>query len=193
MTDDRPSQPVEHIALYAGSFDPITLGHLDVLERARRMFDRIVLAIGHNPDKSVLFPFQERVEIARQLVDDLLDREPIGAPVEVGHYTGLTVDYARDVGAAAILRGIRNITDLAAETQLAITNRQVADIETVFIVTGEAYAFTSSSLIKQIAALGGSLDRLRTIVPRLVIDRMQAKRDDPSNPLGKLARDEHVD
>ena len=91
------------------------------------------------------------------------------------------------------LRGIRNITDLASETQLAITNRQVADIETVFIVTGEAYAFTSSSLIRQIAALGGPLERLGSIVPEIVIERMRQMRDDPNNPLGKLAQDQLVE
>ena len=95
--------------------------------------------------------------------------------------------------ASAILRGIRNITDLADECQLAITNRQVADIETVFIITGEAYAFTSSSLIQQIAALGGPLERLSSIVPALVIERMKLKRDDPAHPLSRLARDQHVE
>ncbi|MCA9291768.1 MAG: hypothetical protein KDA25_11620, partial [Phycisphaerales bacterium] len=106
---------------------------------------------------------------------------------------GLTVDFARAVGACVILRGIRNIIDLAAETQLAITNRQVADIETVFIITGEAYAFTSSSLIKQVAALGGSLERLAPLVPPLVIDRLRRKREDPSDPLGSLLRDPNVE
>jgi pantetheine-phosphate adenylyltransferase len=184
------SPPVEHLAIYAGSFDPITLGHLDVLRRARRMFDRIALAIGHNPDKPALFTYRERLDMAQKLVEELIAAEPAGAPVTVRHYTGLTVDFARKIGAVAILRGIRNISDLAAETQLAITNRQVADIETVFIVTGETFAFTSSSLIKQVAALGGSLDRLATIVPPLVIDRLRQKRNDPTNPLGRLAQDE---
>jgi pantetheine-phosphate adenylyltransferase len=179
----------EHIAVYAGSFDPITLGHLDVLRRARRMFDRIVLGIGHNPDKPALFSFEERVAMAQQLVREMLAAEPAAAPVTVEHYTGLTVDFALKCGAAAMLRGIRNITDLAAETQLAITNRQVADIETVFIVTGEAYAFTSSSLIKQIAAFGGSLDRLRSIVPPAVIKALKDKRKDPAHPLERLARE----
>src|SRR5262245_37118879 len=182
-----------HVALYAGSFDPITLGHLDVLRRARRLFDRIVLAIGHNPEKPALFTFEERLEMAREQVDEMVAAEPDGAPVRVAHYSGLTVDYAREVNAAAILRGIRNITDLAAETQLAITNRQVAGIETVFVVTGESFAFTSSSLIKQVAALGGDLDRLATIVPPSVIERLRLKRDDPSNPLGRLARDQLVE
>lgn len=182
----------DHVALYAGSFDPITLGHLDVLRRAQKLFDRIVLAIGDNPDKPALFSFEERLDMARQLVKQLLDETP-RAPVEVAHYSGLTVDFARSVNASAILRGIRNITDLASETQLAITNRQVAGIETVFIVTGEPFAFTSSSLIKQVAALGGDLDRLRSLVPPLVIDRLKAKRDDPANPLGQLATDDLVE
>lgn len=189
----QPARPGEHVTLYAGSFDPITLGHLDVLRRARQMFDGLVLAIGQNPEKQTLFSAEERMEMARTLVEQMLRDEPDGAPVRVEHYTGLTVDFARQLGTSAILRGIRNITDLATECQLAITNRQVAGIETVFIVTGEAYAFTSSSLIRQIAALGGSLDRLEAIVPPLVIERLQAMRHDPSNPLGRLARDEHVE
>src|SRR6185503_3548051 len=182
----------KHLAVYAGSFDPITLGHLDVLRRARRLFDGIVLGIGRNPDKPSLFSMDERQEMAHLLVDEILEAEPNGCTVRVEHYSGLTVDFARKVGAVAILRGIRNITDLASETQLAITNRQVADIETVFIVTGETYAFTSSSLIQQIAALGGPLERLDTIVPRIVIDRLRLKRADPTDPLSKLARDQHV-
>ena len=188
MTDLKP-----HVAIYAGSFDPITLGHLDVLQRARRLFDTLVLAIGDNPEKPALFSFEERLRMARSLVKEMVDNEPDGAPVQIDHYTGLTVDFAKRLDAAAILRGIRNITDLANECQLAITNRQVAGIETVFIVTGESFAFTSSSLIKQVAALGGSLDRLNTIVPPLVIEALKRKRDDPRNPLGRLARDQLVE
>ena len=176
-----------HLALYAGSFDPITLGHLDVLGRARGIFDSLVLGIGDNPEKPALFSFKERIEMATQLVDDMVTTEPDGCPVQVKHYSGLTVDFAREVGAAAILRGIRNISDLAAETQLAITNRQVAGIETLFVVTGENFASTSSSPIKQIAALGGSLAGLAGIVPPLVIVHRQAKRDEPSTPLGPSA------
>jgi pantetheine-phosphate adenylyltransferase len=185
--------PRQHLAIYTGSFDPITLGHLDVLARARHLFDKIILAIGDNPDKPALFSFQERLEMARTLVQEMVTNEPNGSDVEVEHYSGLTVDFARRVNAAAILRGIRNITDLATECQLAITNRQVAGIETVFIVTGENYAYTSSSLIKQVAALGGSLDRLAPIVPPLVMERLKLKRDDPSNPLGQLAQDQLVE
>ena len=183
----------QHIAIYAGSFDPITLGHLDVLRRARMLFDSIVLGIGRNPDKPALLTAEERQDITQALVDEMLETEPDGCPVRVERYTGLTVDFARQVKAVAILRGIRNITDLASETPLAITNRQVAGIETVFIVTGETYAFTSSSLIRQIAALGGPLDRLKTIVPGIVIDRLKVMRSDPNNPLGRLAHDQLVE
>ncbi len=183
----------EHLALYAGSFDPITLGHLDVLQRARRMFDRIILAIGDNPKKTALFTATERVDVARELIEQMMTDEPDGAPVEVAHYTRLTVDFAREVNASAILRGIRNIIDLADEIQRAITNRQIAGIETVFLVTGETFAFTSSSLIKQVAALGGSLDSLATLVPPQVIELLKHKRDDPSNPLGRLAQDQFME
>lgn len=180
-----------HLAVYTGSFDPITLGHLDVLGRARRLFDDVILAIGHNPNKPALFSFEERLDLARSCVDSLLRAEPQGAPVRVELYSGLTVDFARQVGAAAIVRGIRNVTDLAVECQLAITNRQVAGIETVFVVTGESFAYTSSSLIKQIAAFGGSIERLGTLVPPPVIQALVRKRADPSNPLGMLAAEHH--
>lgn len=181
----------KHLAVYTGSFDPITLGHLDVLDRTRGMFDEIVLAIGHNPSKPALFSFEERLELARACAGDLLRERPGGAPVRVETYSGLTVDFARSVGAAAIVRGIRNVTDLAAECQLAITNRQVAGIETVFVVTGETFAYTSSSLIKQIAAFGGTLEKLEPLVPRRVIDALAAKKRDPRNPLGMLAAEHH--
>ena len=125
-----------HLAIYTGSFDPISYGHLDILRRSRGMFDEVVLAIGRNPNKEALFSFDERLELARALVADMLAKDTGGAHIRVDHYTGLTVDYARSVAACAIVRGIRNITDLAGECQLAITNRQVAGIETVFIVTG---------------------------------------------------------
>lgn len=182
-----------HVALYPGSFDPITLGHLDVLSRARRMFDSIVVGVGQNPEKAALFNAEERVAVAQHLVDELLSFEPQGCPVRVEPYAGLTVDFAKSLDAVAIIRGIRNVSDVAAECQLAITNRQVADIETVFIVTGERFAYTSSSLIKQVAALGGSLDRLRSIVPPIVLEKLREKLNDPHNPIGRLARDQNTD
>ena len=182
----------EHLAIYAGSFDPITNGHLDVLHRARGMFDRIILGIGQNPDKPSLFPVEEREAMAGQLVAELATGPEL-AEVGVRSYQGLTVDFAREVGAVALVRGIRNVTDLAGECQLAITNRQVADVETVFIVTGETYAFTSSGLIRQIAGLGADVDRLSTMVPELVIERLRNLQADPDGPLRRMARDGHVD
>ncbi|MDP7030097.1 MAG: pantetheine-phosphate adenylyltransferase [Phycisphaerales bacterium] len=163
----------EHVALYAGSFDPPTLGHLDVINRARRLFDRIVVGIGENPDKSHMLPPADRLSLMQGVVDDLLTQTPAGAPVDVQAYGGLTVDFARSIGAAALLRGIRNVTDLASECQLAIANRQVADIESVFVITDEKYGFTSSSLIRQIVELGGDVEKLADIVPAAVLQHLR--------------------
>ncbi|MDA0803844.1 MAG: pantetheine-phosphate adenylyltransferase [Planctomycetota bacterium] len=163
-----------HLALYAGSFDPPTLGHLDVLSRSRGLFDEIVVAVGRNPDKPSMFTAEERVAMLRELIDQGAVRAG-GSTLRVDAYDQLTVDYAKSIGACAMIRGIRNVTDLAAECQLAITNRQVAGIETIFIVTGEQYAFTSSSLIRQIAAFGGSMDKLAPFVPLMVAKRVEAK------------------
>lgn len=182
-----------HIAIYAGSFDPITSGHLDVVARARRMFDGIIVGIGHNPDKPTLFRFDERVEMATTLINELVATNPDAAPVTVEQYSGLTVDFAKSSGGSALLRGIRNVTDLAVETQLAITNRQVANMETVFIITGEQYAFTSSSLIRQIAALGGDVERLSSIIPPLVIERLRVLQADSTSSLHSLANDAHME
>lgn len=157
------------------------------------MFDSIVVGVGQNPEKAALFTVEERIDAAQHLVSELLSFEPSGCPVRVEAYSGLTVDFAKSLGAVAIIRGIRNLSDVAAECQLAITNRQVADIETIFIVTGERFAYTSSSLIKQVAALGGSLDRLRGIVPPVVLDKLRAKLSEPNNPIGRLAQDQNTD
>jgi len=154
-------------AIFPGTFDPLTNGHLDVIRRSRSLFDRLVVAIGHNPAKRQLFSIEERLD----MISRILRKECRG--VEVEPYRGLTVDFARKIGATVILRGLRNVTDLHYEFQLALTNRAVADIETVFIMSGEAYGFTSSSLIKQIAA-GGEIERLHRLLPPLVIDRLKA-------------------
>ena len=156
----------QRIGLFPGTFDPITNGHLDVIRRGMRLFDRLIVAIAENSGKSELFsPTERRDMIADLLVDD---RDQI----DVQTYTGLTTDYARKIGANAILRGLRNVTDLNYEFQLALTNRAIADIETVFIMTGETYAFTSSTLIKQIAS-AGEIDRLHRLLPELVIERLK--------------------
>ncbi|MHC4994629.1 MAG: pantetheine-phosphate adenylyltransferase [Planctomycetota bacterium] len=160
----------QKIALFPGTFDPITNGHLDVIRRGVGLFDTLIVAVGQNPSKAELFTAAERVEMIKAILAD----EGIGA--EVASYTGLTVDFAAQRGATVILRGLRDATDLALEFQLALTNRAVADIETVLIMSGEPYGFTSSSLIKQIAA-AGNMDRLSTLLPHLVIDRMKERSD----------------
>jgi len=171
--------PGRHVAIYPGSFDPITFGHLDVISRGRTLFDEIVVAVGHNPGKPQLFTAEERAGMAQTLVDELCTREPQHAPVRVEVFTGLTVDFARANGAAALLRGVRNLSDLQYEVQQAVTNRQLAGLETAFMVAGESFAYISSSLIKQIAAMGKDPDVLRTMVPQIVVDALRAKREHP--------------
>lgn len=158
------------IALFPGTFDPITNGHLDVVRRAKGLFDELVIAIGTNPAKVDLFSPEER----RAMIQQIADAEDLQVTVET--YTGLTVDFARRRGAKVILRGLRSASDLAFEFQLALTNRAVADIETVFILSGESHGFTSSSLIKQIAA-GGDIDRLSRLLPPQVIQAMKGRMD----------------
>ncbi|MFK7960771.1 MAG: pantetheine-phosphate adenylyltransferase [Phycisphaerales bacterium] len=184
---------MHHLAIYPGSFDPMTLGHLDVIARARRLFDEIVVGIGINPEKQALFSPEERLDMANTLLTGMMEETPNGAPVRAERYERLTVDFASSVGAAAILRGIRNVSDLTIESQLAITNRQVADIETAFVLTGERFAFTSSSLIRQVAALGADLDGLAAFVPPLVLERLREKAADPDNPVGRYRRDMLID
>lgn len=167
------------LAVYPGSFDPVTYGHLDVVRRGRKLFDEIVVAVGRNPGKTQLFTPDERADMVRALVQELVASEPEGgggAPVRVESYDGLTVDFARSVGAAAILRGIRNLSDLQYEIQQAVTNREVAGLETAFIVAGESFAYTSSSLIRQIAALGQDLGALKAMCPPLVIEALARKK-----------------
>ncbi|HBS28973.1 MAG TPA: pantetheine-phosphate adenylyltransferase, partial [Phycisphaerales bacterium] len=125
-----------HTALYPGSFDPVTLGHLDVIVRGRRIFDRLVVGVGQNPDKHTLFTTDERLALVRRLTDQIVRDEPDEAPVEVRAFEGLTVDFAREVGASVLLRGIRNLSDLQTEVQQAVTNREVAGLETAFVVAG---------------------------------------------------------
>ncbi|MCC7146055.1 MAG: pantetheine-phosphate adenylyltransferase [Phycisphaeraceae bacterium] len=172
-----------HIGLFPGTFDPITNGHLDVIRRGQVLFDELIVAVGHNPDKRELFPLQERADMIRQLLTEE------GSPVKVQTYTGLTVDYAKEVGATAILRGLRNVSDLAHEFQLALTNRAIANVETVFIMTGEPFAFTSSSLIKQIAA-GGEIDRMHRLLPPLVIEKLKQRKRELGREIAHLRVDD---
>lgn len=165
-----------HIAVYPGSFDPITYGHLDVIGRGRKLFDELVVAVGRNPGKDPLFSADERVEMTRQLIAEMVTKEKKGAPVRVESFEGLTVDFAREIGAGILLRGVRNLSDLQYEVQQAVTNREVAGLETAFVVAGQSFAYTSSSLIRQIAAMGDDLSALNSMCPPLVVEKMREKK-----------------
>jgi len=156
------------IAVFPGQFDPITNGHLDVIKRGVGLFDELIVAVGVNPEKREMFTLDERVRMIRSLL-----KETPGARVE--KYVGLTVDFVRSVKATAILRGIRDVSDLRYEFQLALANRAVGGIETVFIMAGDQYALTSSSLIRQVVALGGDVRQLASVLPSIVIEKLREK------------------
>jgi pantetheine-phosphate adenylyltransferase len=138
-------------AVYPGTFDPITNGHTDLVQRAARLFDRVVVAIAANPGKAPAFPLEQRVTLAREVLAGLPN-------VEVCSFDNLLVDFLHQRGADIILRGLRAVSDFEYEFQLASMNRQLApDIETVFLTPAEQYAFVSSSLVREIAALGGDV------------------------------------
>ena len=140
-------------AIFPGSFDPITNGHLDVIGRGIKLFDELIVAVGKSPLKNQLFTPQERIDMIIELVKDI-------PGVSVEGFDGLTVEYARHKQADVILRGLRSLTDVNYELELAMTNRSVAGIETVFIMTTEQYGFISSTLIREVASLGGDISNL---------------------------------
>jgi pantetheine-phosphate adenylyltransferase len=152
-------------AIFPGSFDPITNGHLDVVERGMKLFDELIIAVGRSPVKNQLFTPEERVE----MIDELI-REKKWTGISVESFEGLTVEYASGKKADVILRGLRSLTDVQYEFQLAMTNRAVTGIETIFIMTSEQYGFTSSTLIREVASLGGDLSNL---IPNNVYERIK--------------------
>jgi pantetheine-phosphate adenylyltransferase len=164
---EAPSQPRRKIGVFPGQFDPITNGHLDVIRRGVGLFDELIVAVGNNPDKKEMFDLAERVGMIRSLL-----KEIPGSRVE--KYTGLTVDFVKHAKATAILRGIRDVSDLRFEFQLALANRTVGNVETVFIMTGDQYALTSSSLIRQVVSLGGDVRQLQGVLPAIVIEKLLA-------------------
>jgi len=165
-----------HIAFYAGSFDPPTFGHVDVIRRGRRIFDRVVIGIGTNPEKESLFTPEERLAMMRELLAEMAREEPDGAASEALTYSGLTVDVAEEIGASVLLKGIRNLSDLQVEIQQAITNRELVGLETAFVVAHQSHAYTSSTLIRQIASMGKDLSVLAPMCPASVIERLREKR-----------------
>lgn len=154
-------------AIFPGSFDPLTNGHLDVINRGMKLFDELIVAVGRSPVKNQLFTPEERVAMIAELLEE---KEMPGVSVE--SFEGLTVEYAARKKADVILRGLRSLTDVQYEFQLAMTNRAVAGIETVFIMTSEQYGFTSSTLIREVASLGGDLSNL---IPRNIFEHLKRK------------------
>lgn len=158
------------IAVYPGSFDPITLGHLNVIERASQLFDRLIIGVGVNIGKQAMFCPKERLSLIREAIADLKN-------VEIRHFQGLVVDFVRECGAKILVRGVRPITDIPAELTMMMANRRLAqDVETLFMIADGELAHVSSSLIKQIAPLAGR-EELRRFLPDHVIDAVMAKLD----------------
>jgi len=178
----RGAHTTTTIAVFPGTFDPITLGHLDIIDRGRKLFDQLIVAIGVNPEKDHLFPVEERLKMIRSLVKKFPN-------VSVEAYEGLTVKFVRKHKAAAIIRGLRNLSDMDYEFRVALTNRKVAGVETVFVMTREEFGFTSSSLIKQIVVLGGDPHKLSELLPAPVIERLIYYRKRKLGPFGKAPRD----
>ena len=151
-----------HAAIYTGSLDPITLGHLDVISRASRIFERIVVGVGINPDKHPLFSLEERVRLVRESLDGL-------GNVRVELYGGLSVAFVREQGANVLLRGVRSLTDIEAEFTMTLANRKLdPEVETVFLMADAAYSHISSSLLKQITPLADDEALLKFVPPSVV-------------------------
>jgi pantetheine-phosphate adenylyltransferase len=157
------------IAVVPGSFDPVTLGHLDVIDRAAGLFDELHVLVVHNPGKTALLPIAKRVALLRDAIEEA------GLPdnIRVESWSvGLLVDYCTDVGASVLVKGIRSQVDVAYETPMAIVNRNLAGVETVFLLPDPAHAHVSSSLVRQVASLGGDVS---PYVPRVVADLLQGE------------------
>lgn len=161
----------ERIALYPGTFDPVTNGHLDVIGRAARLVDRLVVGVAINIGKGPLFDLEERVELVRLEVEPIAART--GAAIEVRPFQGLLVHYAREIGARMIIRGLRAVSDFDYEFQMVGMNRRLdQEIETVFLMASETNQFIASRLVKEIAKLGGDISGF---VPKTTLDRTMAK------------------
>jgi pantetheine-phosphate adenylyltransferase len=170
MSPSRPCDPLR-TAVFTGTFDPLTLGHLDVIKRGRQLFEHVIVAIGVNPNKTALFTIDERVDLVRHIV------EPF-ANVSVESFEGLTVQFVRRIGARVILRGLRTLSDMEYEFGMTLTNQRLdPTIETVFLMADGEYSHVSSTLIKQVARFGGT-EALRMFVPRELIEPIMVKMRD---------------
>ena len=157
---------MKKMAVYPGSFDPLTLGHVDVVHRAARLFDRLILAVAVSARKDTLFSIKERMAMARSLAATMPN-------VEAVKFNGLLVDYVRQIGARVIIRGLRAFSDFEYEFQMALTNRKMApDVEVLFMMPRESYSYISSSVVREIAALGGDTSKF---VPSFVYAALKQK------------------
>ncbi len=173
---------MSRIAVVPGSFDPVTLGHLDVIGRAARIFDELHVLVVHNPDKTALLPIAQRVS----LIQDSIADAKVGDNILVTSWSvGLLVDYCTDVGASVLVKGIRSQVDVAYETPMAIVNRNLAGVETIFMLPDPAHAHVSSSLVRQVAALGGDV---APYVPKVVAAFLQKDRAKPSSARHRYSR-----
>ncbi|NGO39613.1 pantetheine-phosphate adenylyltransferase [Limisphaera ngatamarikiensis] len=162
------------LAVYAGSFDPITYGHVDVAERAARLFDRVVVAVARNDGKHPLFSIEERVALVREAIAHIPN-------AEADSFGGLLADYVRRRGAQAVVRGLRAVSDFEWEFQLALMNRKLNEsFETIFMMPNESYTFLSSRMVKEIAALGGDVSLfVPPVVERALRLKLQVRRNEP--------------
>jgi pantetheine-phosphate adenylyltransferase len=162
------------LAVYAGSFDPITYGHVDVAERAARLFDRVVVAVARNDGKHPLFTIEERVALVREAIAHIPN-------AEADSFGGLLADYVRRRGAQAVVRGLRAVSDFEWEFQLALMNRKLNEsFETIFMMPNESYTFLSSRMVKEIAALGGDVSLfVPPVVERALRLKLQVRRNEP--------------
>ena len=162
---------MKKIAVYPGSFDPITNGHVDIIKRGLGVFDELIVLIAYNPNKKMLFPVEERVEMIQEVIRDFKN-------IRVDSFDGLLVDYAKVAGANVILRGLRALSDFEYEFQLALINRRLnRDVETIFLMTGYKWFYTSSTIINEAASLGGSVKGLvPEIVNQKLIEKYSSKR-----------------
>ena len=160
---------MKRIAIYPGSFDPVTNGHLDILERGLYIFDHVIMAILKNPSKSALFTVEERLEMLRESTKNMKN-------VKIDTFEGLLVDYAKSCNANAILRGMRAVSDFEYEFQLALMNRRFnREVQTVFLMTGLRWIYTSSSIIKEAARFNGDISGM---VPPFVMNQLKSKMDE---------------
>ena len=159
-----------HAAIYPGTFDPLTLGHVDVIERAARLFPRLIVAVGVNASKQPIFGIEERMELVKEAVKDM-------PHVEVDSFSGLLVEYCREKQVHALIRGLRAFSDFEYEFQMALTNRKLApDIETIFLMPKETHSYVSSSMVREIAEMNGSIEDFVPPNVRLALENRFQKR-----------------